>query len=508
MPFSIKALLAPSALALASAIMAPVSANAAPAEVARGAPEGPRQFDAEHRGVFNGRKISYRSRVEEFLLGPADGPAKASVFVTSYESVLPPGATQRPVIFVFNGGPGSSSLWLHLGFLGPRRVDMDDAGAPRTTAPFRMVDNPDSPLDVADIVLIDPPGTGYSTIMPGGKPEDFFGVDADARATVEIMRQWLRRHGRENAPKYVLSESYGTVRAAVVAKLLAGGPTATGTMDGITLNGVILLGQAMDLPRFPPNDDGIVHALPSLAAAACYHHKIASACTPASQAEQAREFVRDVYLRALYQGATLPEAERAAVARQLGALIGLTPEVVLTHDLRISAVTFAGLLLGQERRRLGMYDARYTLPAEVNGGDSVADDAAMGQYVPAFIGVWGDYARDVLKVRLDRQYEPIAFRTVGVRWDFGFGPGVMVGSRNYATDLAAAMTRNPHLKLMVGSGYYDLVTPLGLAEYTVDHAGIPLPATRFAYYESGHMPYLGAASRAQLAADLRHFVTE
>jgi carboxypeptidase C (cathepsin A) len=132
----------------------------------------------------------------------------------------------------------------------------------------------------------------------------------------------------------------------------------------------------------------------------------------------------------------------------------------------------------------------------------------MGQYVPAFVGVWSDYARDVLKVRLDRPYEAIAFSAVGFQWDFGFGPGVMVGSRNFALDLATAMTRNPNLRLMVGSGYYDLVTSLGLAEYTVGHSGIPLGRTQFRTYESGHMPYLGAESRRQLATDVRRFLQE
>ena len=503
-----KMLFASTLLALAGSCLTAEPATASLPSEAANPSAATRQFDAEHKGVFNGTKITYRSRVEEFVLGPAGSPGAASVFVTSYERISSSASFPRPVIFVFNGGPGSSSLWLHMGFVGPRRVDMDDNAAPRTTAPFRLVDNPDSPLDVADIVLIDPPGTGYSRILPNGKPDDFFGVDADARATVSIIRQWLQRHGRENAPKYILSESYGTIRAAVVAKLLAGGPTSTGTMDGITLNGIILLGQAMELPRFTPNDEGMVQILPTLAAIACFHHKIAGACTPAGQADKARRFVRDIYLGALFEGSALPEVARLDVARQLSALIGLAPEVVLANDLRISAGTFANVLLGGDRQRLGMYDARYTLPSSVNGGDSVADDPAMGQYVPAFVGVWSDYARDVLKVRLDQPYEPIAFGAVGFRWDFGFGPGVMVGSRNFALDLATAMTRNPNLRLMVGSGYYDLVTSLGLAEYTVGHSSIPLGRTQFRTYESGHMPYLGAASRRQLATDVRRFLQE
>ncbi len=506
MPIFFKAVFASTALVLAATpITSETVAASTPSEVASSAPS-PRQFIAVHKGVFNGRKLSYRSTVEEFVLGSAEGPGTASIFVTSYESISSPAGRPRPVIFAFNGGPGSSSLWLHMGFLGPRRVDMDNSTAPRTTAPFELVNNPDSPLDAADIVLIDPPGTGYSRILATGKPEDYYGVDADARATVSIIRQWLQRHGRENAPKYIISESYGTIRAAVVAKLLAGGPTATGGMDGITLNGIILLGQGMELPRFTPNDESTIQALPTLAATACYHRKIAGECTPAGQADKARRFVRDVYLRALFEGAALPEEERTAVARQLSALIGISSETLLANDLRISAGTFADLLLASDGRRLGMYDARYTLPSRANGGDPVADDPAMGQYVPAFVGVWNDYARDVLKIGLDQRYESIAFGAVGARWDFGFGPGVWVGSRNYAQDLAAAMTRNPSLRLMVGSGYYDLATTLGLAEYTVSHSGIPLSRTEFRYYESGHMPYLGAASRHQLATDVRRFL--
>ncbi|MGC4250984.1 MAG: peptidase S10 [Sphingobium sp.] len=509
MSVSLKNLLASAALMLVATAPLPAAADASSTGGDRtGAVSGAVvQSDTVHQGVFNGLKISYRSSVEEFLLGPADGASTASVIVTSYRRTDLPSGRPRPVIFAFNGGPGSSSIWLHMGFLGPRRVDMDDSVAPRTTAPFRLVDNPDSPLDAADIVLIDPPGTGYSRILPKGRPEEYYGVDADARATVSVIRQWLRRHGRENSPKYMLSESYGTIRAAVVAKLLAGGPTGTGSMDGITLNGVMLIGQAMELPRFTPNDESVANILPTLAATACYYKKITENCTSAGQAEKARSFIRDRYLSALFEGASLPLAERTAIAGQLSALIGVSPEAMLANDLRISATTFASLLMSHDGRRLGMYDARYALPLSTNGGDTVADDPAMGQYVPAFVGVWGDYARDQLKVRIDRQYEPIAFGPISMRWDFGFGPGVMVGSRNYATDLAVAMTRNPHMRLMVGSGYYDLVTPLGLAEYTVAHAGIPLSRTQFRYYESGHMPYLGSESRKSLASDVRQFVS-
>ena len=464
----------------------------------------PRRFTTSHSGVFGGQKVRYAAVVQEHFVTDAAGKRTASIFSTSYIRTDVKQGETRPVIFAFNGGPGSSSIWLHMGFLGPQRVDFDDAEKPATTPPFHTLPNPDSPLDVADIVLIDPPGTGFSRVLPDGKPEQFYGVEQDARVTIEVMRQWLRAHGRWNAPRYLVSESYGTVRAAAVAKLAAGGPMETGGMDGLTLNGIILLGQAMDMSG-GASDISVANALPSLAATACYFGKVAEGCTAKTQAEAARRFIAERYLTALYAGAALPEAEREAVAERLSALLGLPKGAVLANNLRLSPGAFARMLLAGENRQAGLYDARFTLPLAPNGNDPVADDPAMGQYVPGFVAAWSRYARETLKVTLDMTYEPIAFRSVNARWDCGFGPGVPVG-RNYATDLAVAMRRNPSLRLLVGTGYYDLVTTLGAAEYTVRHAGIPLEAVTFREYESGHMPYLGAASRAELAADVRAFV--
>ena len=463
--------------------------------------EAPIRFEASGRDTIGGAQLGWRSVVEETQL---DG---ASIFTTSYLKAGKPDP-ERPVIFAFNGAPGSSSIWLHLGLLAPDRVDMDDAAAPRTAAPFRMLPNPDSPLDVADIVLIDPPGTGYSRILPEGKPENYLGVAQDARATAQVIRDWLRRNGRTNAPKYLLSESYGTIRAAAVAKMLAGGPTETGAMDGVSLNGVILLGQAMDMARGAEGDDRPTLALlPSLAATACHFRKGPAGCTPEGQADAARAFAADSYLKALYVGAALPAAERDAIAGQLAELTGLPKAEVLAQDLRISAPIFAQKLLAAEGRRIGLYDARFTLPARALGSDPVADDPAMGQYVPAFVAGWQRYSRERLNVAMDRDYVAIAFRDVNGRWDWGRGPGIPP-ARNYATDLAVAMARNPKLRLLVGTGLYDLVTPVGAAEYTVRHAGIPLEAVRFRTYRSGHMPYLGAAERKALANDIRAFVKE
>jgi carboxypeptidase C (cathepsin A) len=497
------------AVALAVAATAlPASAQTAPptAPVTAAVPTPPRIFVSDGKGIFGGTPLTYRASVEEFVVAGAGAAPGASIFATSYVRTGKSASAERPVLFAFNGGPGSSSIWLHMGYLGPRRVDMDDPAAPQTTAPFHTVANPDSPLDAADIVLIDPPGTGWSNVLPGAKVEQFYGVQQDALATVQVIQDWLRRHGRLNSPKYLISESYGTVRAAAVAKLLAGGPTQTGDMTGITLDGVILLGQAMNLYGMGGGDDrAALDLLPTLAAIACYHGKAPAGCTPEGQAEAARRFIRDTYLRALDAGGALPVEERKAVAGELSRLTGLPLATVLDADLRISAATFSRALLESDARRLGAYDARFTLPTAGAGNDPVADDPAMGQYVPGFVAAWDGYARDTLGVRIDAAYQAIAFRAVNGRWDYGFGPGVPAG-RNFALDLAAAMTRNPNMRLMVGAGYYDLVTPLGSAEYTVTHAGIPLARTGFRYYRSGHMPYLGAAARAALTRDVRAFL--
>ncbi|TWB13850.1 carboxypeptidase C (cathepsin A) [Nitrospirillum amazonense] len=465
----------------------------------------PRVFTSEHSGTFDGHKLRYTATVAETILTDPAGQKTASVFTTSYIRTDVPKGTVRPVVFVFNGGPGSASLWLHMGFVGPKRVDFADPVHPPTTPPFHTVDNPDSPLDVADIVLIDPPGTGYSRILPDGKPEQYYGTAQDAQMTVDVIERWTREHDRWNAPKYLMSESYGTIRAAVVARLLAGGPMATGTMDGMTLNGIILLGQAMDMSGSAGEDTRYLTALPTLAATACYHHKGPAGCTAQGQVAAAQAFAADRYLRALYAGNALGDAEREAVTAELATLTGLSPAVIKANDLRVSTTTFAHELLAPQGQEVGAYDGRYTLPLAGSAKDPVADDPAMGQYVPGFVGAFNDYVRHDLNVTVAEAYEAISFRTVNARWDYGTASGA---ETNHAKDLATAMRRNPRLRVMVGAGYYDLVTTLGAAAYTLAHAGVPQDRTETHLYPSGHMPYLGDEARAALARDVRAFLSQ
>jgi carboxypeptidase C (cathepsin A) len=473
-----------------------------PAENAKSPQPALRRFETNHDGVFGGQRMRYKAVVAESILTNPAGKPAASVFTTSYIRTDVQKGTLRAVIFVFNGGPGSSSLWMHMGFVGPRRIDFADVTKPETVPPFHIVDNEDTPLDVADIVLIDPPGTGFSRVLPEGKPEDFYGTMPDAKATVDLIEHWVRENNRWNAPKYILGESYGTIRAAVVARLLAGGPTETGNMDGMTLNGVILLGQALDMRSSVGEDIASVNLLPSLAATACYHGKAAAGCNPETQMADARKFASDAYLKALYAGRNLLSSERDAVATQFSTLTGLSPDFMRKNDLRVSASAFEQELLKDRGQQVGAYDARYTLPLAPSGKDPVSDDPAMGQYVPGFVAAFNSYQHDELGVSLDEKYEAISFRGVNFHWDYGHG-----SDGSYAEDLSIAMRRNPRLRLMIGTGYYDLVTPLGSAEYVVAHTDFPSTATEMHTYPSGHMPYLGTKARQMLAHDVRTFIT-
>jgi carboxypeptidase C (cathepsin A) len=400
---------------------------------------------------------------------------------------------------VFNGGPGAASLWIHVGVLGPRRVAFDDAVHPPTVGPFRTRDNPLSPLDVTDLVFIDPVGTGFSHLTGAGKPEEFYGVDEDAKATAEFIVAWLTQNRRWSSPKFVLGESYGTTRICVLAKALGGGPMGGGTLPGVTLNGAILLGSSVGNPGADPAAQAL---LPTLAATAWYHGKIDNKQNLASVVSAASQFAATDYGAALFAGNALPQSARQAIAQRISVLTGLSEHFVLEQNLRISAGAFANELLRDRGLQVGHYDGRYSLPRAGDGDDPVADDPAMGQYTPGFVAGFHDYLRNELGVSLPQNYQVIAFADVNFKWNWG----ARGTEANYAEDLAAAMRRNPAMRLLVGSGYYDLVTPFMLAQYMMTHAAIATERLSFKNYEAGHMVYLGEQPAREFAHDLREFI--
>lgn len=462
-----------------------------------------------HSGSFGGRRIAYDALVEETIVPNARGVPSAILSSFAYVERRAKPDTARPVLFAFNGGPGSASLWMHLGYLGPRRVDFPDPVHPPTVAPFRLVDNPHSPLDVADVVLIDPPLTGFSRMLPGAKPEEFFSVGTDARAFADFIRQWLTRHGRWNSPKYVIGESYGTVRAIALAGALAGGVfPPNGSLGAINLNGIAILGPAFGVGggRLEGNDRGSLSDLPTMAATAWYHGRLGTQDQPLETAvDAARAFARDDYLKALNAGYLLEVPERERIAARLAALTGLPAPAWLAANLRLPMPAFQAQLLGAQGKTVGAYDGRYVLPSKAAGNDPVVDDPAMGQYTPGFVGAMNDYVATELGLHASERYVPIAWTDVNFKWDYGAGPGVQQ-PRNDATDLAIAMRRNPQLRVFVGVGYYDLVTTLGAAEYALAHSAMARDRLALKAYPSGHMPYLGEDSATALASDLRAFL--
>lgn len=447
--------------------------------------------------------------VEESIIPNAKGVPSAIFTSFAYVERTARPDPARPVLFAFNGGPGAASIWMHFGLLGPRRIFFPDPVNPPTAAPFTIADNPHAPLDVADVVMIDPPLTGFSRMLPGAKAEDFLGVTADARAFAEFIHQWLTRHGRWNSPKYLIGESYGTIRAIAVASELTGGVfPPRGTLGAVTVNGIAILGPTFMLgnPRIEGNDRGSLTGLTAMAAAAWYHDRLAPRpATLEAAVEAAREFAADDYVRALNAGYLLEAAERERIATRLGELTGVPAAAWRDANLRLGMSAFQSLLLRDRGLTIGSYDSRYVLPTRPSGNDPVLDDPAMGLYTPGYVVAFNEYLQHELNVRQKERYVPIAFTDVNFRWDYGSGPGIVL-PRNDTTDLAIVMRRNPSLRLFVGTSYYDLNSTLGAAEYALAHSTIPRERLTLRPYVAGHMPYIGEESAAALAADLRAFL--
>ncbi|MFN3312001.1 MAG: S10 family peptidase [Hyphomonas sp.] len=467
----------------------------------------------EHRFTANGQPITYTAIAGETWLRDLNGKATASIFSFTYlrTDVEDQG---RPVVFVFNGGPGSASIWIHMGAIGPRRLVLDADVNPSNVPPFGLEDNPNSILDIADLVFIDPVGTGFSRPLNDTDPKTFWGVDEDAESVSQFIELWLSEHGRWNSPKYVLGESYGSIRAAVLPRALMGGPIYGGVMRGITLDGIILLGTTLDARQAggATTPDGSLaakqaRALPGLAVTSAFHGLVdVPAGGLIAVYDAAVTYARDTYEPALRQhlSGTLAAETRAEVLRQLSAMTGLS-ESEFGVDLHIDERRYAKTALRSRGLEIGMYDSRYTLPLANSGGDPVADDPAMTLYVPGFIAAFNQMIRDDLDVRLARPYAAIRWRDLLFSWNWA-RQGVAEG-QSFATDLAWAMRRNPNLRILVASGYYDLVTTPADARASIAAAGLPDDRVTFTDYESGHMLYLGGTSEA-FSDDLRDFIHE
>jgi carboxypeptidase C (cathepsin A) len=462
--------------------------------------------DATHKPVLitnsvtiAGQRVTYVAETGMLPLLKPDGTARASVFYVAYVRQGETNMEQRPVMFCFNGGPGSSSVWLHLGALGPRRVKLNDDGT-LPKPPFGLTDNDCSILHVTDLVFIDPVPTGFSRPAKDEKTDQFFGQSADIESVGDFIRLWATRHQRWLSPKYLCGESYGVFRAAGLAEHLH-------SRYGMYLNGVILLSGVLDFATLEEergNDLPPVVFLPAYAATAHFHKKL----PPDLQADlskaraEAREFARGEYAAALLQGAALPAGQRSNIVARLARLTGLPAQVIEDNDLRVDSSTFRKMLLHDQGLIIGRYDARIT-------GRDASPAARSPRFDPSYAATYGPfsaamnaYVRDELKFEDDLPYEILT----GVQpWNYD--------ARNsypsVAGRLASVMSQNPYLRVLVLGGLRDLACPIDGIRYSLDHLQLD-PAYRtnitYAEYESGHMMYVNRPDLQKLQKDLENFL--
>ncbi len=436
-------------------------------------------------------------------------PAEASMFYVAYIKSDEKDET-RPVTFLYNGGPGSSTVWLHMGAFGPRRVvTADDTHTP--AAPYPVVNNNFSLLDVSDLVFVDAPGTGFSRIAGKDKEKAFFGVDADAHAFADFIVQFLAKYGRWNSPKYLFGESYGTTRSAVLSNVLE-------TERDVDFNGVILLSQILnfdlsaDAPEFNPGIDLPYElALPTYAASAWYHHKLGDSHKELEPLlTEVEHFAMGDYAQALEAGSELTPEQRKAIAAKLHEYTGLPVEYILKADLRINGGEFEKTLQDSNDMTTGRLDTRFSGPTLDPLSKEAEYDPQSAAIGSAYVSAFNDYVRKELKYGENKTFKP---EIDPEPWNFLHQPpGVPIPlpqAANVMTDLALAMKYNPDLKVLLNAGYFDLATPFYEGIYEMRHLQIPAKLQNnieFKFYQSGHMVYAHEASLKELHDNVSAFI--
>ena len=458
----------------------------------------PQETTTQGSVTVEGHRINYKAIAGTLILKNKEGKPTGSMFYVAY---LKDGSdlAHRPVTFFYNGGPGSSTVWLHMGAFGPRRVVTEDH-THTPAAPYLLVNNDYSLLDVTDEVFIDAMGTGFSRILGKdqggvGTPKDFYGVDADGRSFAQFITEFLSKYGRWNSPKYLFGESYGTTRSAVLANDLETG-------DDVDLNGVVLLSEILnfninaDFPEINPGIDLPYELmLPTFTATAWYHHKL-----PNQHAElqpllqQVEQFAMNDYAKALQAGSTLDPTVKQHMAEQLHNYTGLPVSYLLRANLRVTAPEFEHELLLDSDEVTGRLDSRFSGPVMDPLSQASEYDPQSAAISSAYVAAFNDYVRKDLKFGEGMRYRPEI--NVFPEWDFKHqqpgAPFALPFTPNVMPDLASAMIYNPDLKVLLNSGYFDLATPFYAAVFTMHH--LPMPDKlqsniQYAFYDSGHMVY-------------------
>jgi carboxypeptidase C (cathepsin A) len=479
-----------------------ISINAQPSPTAlsdSAALTKPDKSVTHHSAKIDGKMVNYTATAGTIVLKNEKDESIALYGFTAYTKDGESDLSKRPVTFVYNGGPGSSSIWLHMGAVGPRRVVLND---PEVTPPppYKLEDNASSILDVTDIVTVDPVGTGFSHAIGKAKNKDFWGVDQDIKSVSQFIKQYVTDNDRWNSPKYLLGESYGTMRSAGVVDYLQ-------ESLGMEINGVILVSVVLDLRTltFQKGDDiSYVLHLPTYAAVAYYHNKLAN--KPANLEaflKEVREFASGQYSSALLKGDRIDAAEKEQVLTKLSAYTGLSKDYLTKANLRVNT----------EHQTVGRLDSRYKGVNQDLLSEYSDYDPQSSSISPAYIGSFMNYYYGELKVNKNYNYHVSAYSTEGFDWDWKRardGGGGDPSTPNTGVDLADAMSKNPNLKILVFNGYYDLATPFFATEYTMEHLGLEKKIRdniSFRYFEAGHMMYIQPAALASFKKEVATFIT-
>jgi carboxypeptidase C (cathepsin A) len=452
----------------------------------------PRVSASEHSGTFNGRRVQYTSRVmETYLPGAEASRPFCSVITTSYIVNEPRPAEGRPVVFVFNGGPGASSSPLHMGAFGPYRLQWDG----KTNV---LNENPQCLLDAADLVFVDPPGTGFTRVFNADSASRYWDVKGDAAMIVDLIGSWLRENGRQRGPVYLCGESYGTMRAATVMSLAGELP----------LKGVVMLSAFLDMTALadaPGNDMPYILSLPTMACLAVFHHKVdARGRTPEQVFNDAATFAGKEYAPMLFRGHNMSLDERKMFAKKMAAVIGLPDTLLLNHDLRVSAHDFELGLLADRDLRIGQLDGQITGPLHAPAQHPPFDDPSFS-HTPSNRAQVAEYFHTQLQFADTGIYRTINF-DVNRQWNWSGLDAEYGGYRTVAPYAADAMNARKDLKLMVAGGYYDLATPLYAAPFALDHAQAPASRVTYARFPTGHSIFEKPEELVNLANKVRAFI--
>jgi carboxypeptidase C (cathepsin A) len=467
-------------------------------------PDPSAKFVKSHKIRIGSEDLAYTSTAEDVVLKDADGKSTATFFTVSYtkDGVANPEA--RPITFVFNGGPGSASVFLHFGLVGPRLIDIPsdatDPGAP----PYKLRDNPATILRATDLVFVDPVGTGYSRALGEKKGEDFWGYDEDADSVAEFIRSFITRHNRWNSPKYILGESYGGIRTSLLI------PRLQGDLN-VGINGAILISPALNMATLPfivaGNDQVFATSLPALAATAFYHHKLGDQWKDLDALlREVEQFAGTEYLTALFKGDKIDPAEKDRVAEKMHRYIGLPKDYIVRSDLRINAFRFAKELLRDQGKALGMLDARYTQGELDNIAELPNSDPFNAQTGPIYMSTFQSYLHNDLGVDFEKRYIPTNGQANGKWKRPANGRGAFAGFIDVTGALAQGTKDNNALRIFAAAGYNDLVTSYYAMKYMLEHSGISADRLTIKDYPGGHMMYLHRPSEEALSNDIVKFI--